>query len=579
MIPISMAIHERNDKDGTIWGSFSAMNFQEQRFYQGIFTVDSQGVRKVVGMYDYGNWDANACGKDDEYIGDKTLLPGYIHSITSTDQYIILPITSLLINPCKFKEPPMTNTKSPIQKGGLWGMDFYDMVPMRFLIFNKKTRDWITQKPLEVFPSMFVTHQLNSFENPDGTVVADMIVYDSHDPYVKYFYTDFLTTQLYPSAARILRFTLDIKAHRVMYNYLIPQETIAGDFPQINHAYEGRAYQWAYLIEHPFASDNVILKINVDDPAGSRNLKFKGDPSLVLHEPWFVPRPDARREDDGVLLIRALDLSENKGILLVVDATTMTEIGRAYVPISIPFGFHNRFFSKPDLGLPEGFSVNQFRPTVPTTQTASPTTATWTKITVASTVVPETSEITTHPTSHSTWQPVSASSEKPWWQRVQSTSTEFISMMPTRRLTTRRPSIIERTHLPPHPQTPFPELITSRSRPTTPRTLFPKSSLVPEPSANTISPPPSSSKNLQTVKELYEETLKALCRWLPKVFKSISQETCLENGLKAIKWMIPVASSYADQMHLPNPLNSETPSQAFIDKLKIVLICNGHDMC
>jgi hypothetical protein len=82
------------------------------------------------------------------------------------------------------------------------------------------------------------------------------------------------------------------------------------------------------------------------------------------------------------------DYTHFLGILLVVDATTMTEIGRAYVPISIPFGFHNRFFSKPDLGLPEGFSVNQFRPTVPTTQTTSPITATWTKITVASTVVP-----------------------------------------------------------------------------------------------------------------------------------------------------------------------------------------------
>ena len=34
MIPISMAIHERSDHDGTLWGSFSAMNFNEQRFYQ-----------------------------------------------------------------------------------------------------------------------------------------------------------------------------------------------------------------------------------------------------------------------------------------------------------------------------------------------------------------------------------------------------------------------------------------------------------------------------------------------------------------------------------------------------------------
>lgn len=49
------------------------------------------------------------------------------------------------------------------------------------------------------------------------------VVYDSHDPYVKYFYTDFLTSQLYPSTARILRFTLDLKQRRVMYNYLLPQ--------------------------------------------------------------------------------------------------------------------------------------------------------------------------------------------------------------------------------------------------------------------------------------------------------------------------------------------------------------------
>lgn len=64
-------------------------------------------------------------------LGDKAVLPGYMHSITSTEKYIILPLTSLLINPCKFKEPPVTNPKSPIQNGGLWGMDFYDMVPMR----------------------------------------------------------------------------------------------------------------------------------------------------------------------------------------------------------------------------------------------------------------------------------------------------------------------------------------------------------------------------------------------------------------------------------------------------------------
>lgn len=56
--------------------------------------------------------------------------------------------------------------------------------------------------------------------------------------------------------------------------------------------------------------------MNVDDASGERNIIFKSEPQLVLHEPWFVAKPDARKEDDGVLLVRALDINENKGKLL-----------------------------------------------------------------------------------------------------------------------------------------------------------------------------------------------------------------------------------------------------------------------
>lgn len=108
---------------------------------------------------------------------------------------------------------------------------------------------------------MFVTHQLNAYNAPDGIIIADMVVYDSHDSYSKYFYTDFLTKQLYPSTARILRFRIDTKKLRVMYNYILLQETIAAEFPQINHEMEQKPYQWAYIVEHPFAAGNGILKV------------------------------------------------------------------------------------------------------------------------------------------------------------------------------------------------------------------------------------------------------------------------------------------------------------------------------
>lgn len=45
----------------------------------------------------------------------------------------------------------------------------------RFLVFNKDDRTWVTQKPIEVNSSMFITHQLNAYERTDGTIVADMV--------------------------------------------------------------------------------------------------------------------------------------------------------------------------------------------------------------------------------------------------------------------------------------------------------------------------------------------------------------------------------------------------------------------
>ncbi|VDO60603.1 unnamed protein product [Heligmosomoides polygyrus] len=527
MIPISMAIHERSDTDGTIWGSFSAMNFEEQRFVQGIFTIDVHGVRRVVGMYDYGVWDPNACGKNDEYIGDKTLLPGYIHSITSTETHLIIPLTSLLINPCKFKEPPISNGHDNIQKGGLWGMDFYDMVPLRFLIFNKKTLEFSSKEPLEVFPSMFVTHQLNAYDSPDGNIIADMVVYDSHDPYVKYFYTDFLTSQLYPSTARILRFTLDLKQRRVMYNYLLPQETIAADFPQFNHKLEQKPYQWAYIVEHPFASGNRILKMNVDEPSGSRNQEFKAESNTVLHEPWFVARPEARKEDDGVLLIRALDVNENKGMLLVVDAETMKEVGRAFVPISIPFGFHNRFYSKQDLGLPEGFStnaaVNQFRPSESKVFTPKPLQKhehleqptvllqwyVWSPVTGNPElfVAAPTTRLTTVKVPR--WWPLGTTTEPLWWQRVKEVQeSNGAPSVPNNRREVHKEALNSKSEI-----------------------IFETFQQKPDLQANSVVFPENGVNSNAEV--LYSETLGALCSWLPKVFTGITHEICLQQGKKA----------------------------------------------
>jgi len=56
-----------------------------------------------------------------------------------------------------------------------------------------------------------------------------------------------------------------------------------------------------------------------------------------------VPSPDARAEDDGALLSVVLD-TRASSFLLVLEASTFTEIARATVPQTIPFGFHGQYF-------------------------------------------------------------------------------------------------------------------------------------------------------------------------------------------------------------------------------------------
>uniref|UniRef100_A0A914CZ49 Uncharacterized protein n=1 Tax=Acrobeloides nanus TaxID=290746 RepID=A0A914CZ49_9BILA len=196
---------------------------------------------------------------------------------------------------------------------------------------------------------MFVAHQLNAYEINEYNVMADMISYPNADAYNKYLYRDFLTTQLYPNVASITRFNLLLQQNKIVTSVLTPQPTLSVEFPQMNNAYRTKYYAWSYVVENPYSAGNSILKINVNDASGKQNSEYKAGSTVALSEPVFIAKPNSSAEDDGVLIIRGLDVGSEKGLLVVVDAKTMTEIGRANVPILIPFGFHNKFFATDSL--------------------------------------------------------------------------------------------------------------------------------------------------------------------------------------------------------------------------------------
>merc|ERR1712203_35299 len=61
-------------------------------------------------------------------------------------------------------------------------------------------------------------------------------------------------------------------------------------------------------------------------------------------EVFFIPRPGAEAEDDGVLVTVVFDGEQKRSYLLLIDGQTFTEVNRSYLPFKVPFSFHGNWF-------------------------------------------------------------------------------------------------------------------------------------------------------------------------------------------------------------------------------------------
>ena len=81
-------------------------------------------------------------------------------------------------------------------------------------------------------------------------------------------------------------------------------------------------------------------------PTPTRDMTTKwGEPGCYPGEPVFVPSPEATGEDDGVVLSVVLNARTGRSFLVVLDAVSFEELGRAEAPHHIPFGFHGQYFA------------------------------------------------------------------------------------------------------------------------------------------------------------------------------------------------------------------------------------------
>ncbi|CAF3370038.1 unnamed protein product [Rotaria socialis] len=127
-------------------------------------------------------------------------------------------------------------------------------------------------------------------------------------------------------------------------NSLVP---VQFELPRINPYHIGKSYRYFYAARSP--PDRFLDALIKGEIESKKECAFWVETFTPPSEPIFVPKPHANGdnnsiEDDGVVLSVVLDQKRKQSFILVLDGSTFTELGRAYVSIHIPPSFHGNFY-------------------------------------------------------------------------------------------------------------------------------------------------------------------------------------------------------------------------------------------
>ncbi|XP_008810664.2 carotenoid cleavage dioxygenase 8 homolog B, chloroplastic-like [Phoenix dactylifera] len=268
--------------------------------------------------------------------------PGWVHSFPVTEHYVVVP--EMPLRYCAqnlFRAEP-----TPLEKFE-WHPESGSYVHVMCKASGKIVAS------VEVPP--FVTfHFINAYEEKDEngratSIIADCCEHNADTTILAKLrlqnLRSFAGQDVLPDA-RVGRFRipLDGSPEGELEAALDPEEHGRGmDMCSINQAHLGQKYRYAYACgaQRPCNFPNTLTKIDLV----KKKAKNWHDEGGVPSEPFFVARPGATEEDDGVVISMVSD-KNGGGYALVLDGSTFEEIARAKFPYGLPYGLHGCWIPK-----------------------------------------------------------------------------------------------------------------------------------------------------------------------------------------------------------------------------------------
>ncbi len=334
----SLGVFNYDDKlKGMLTTAHPHYDFEKKEGINYITNFSAKITYNVYSLPDSTKSQLNATVKRNLISSVSVREAAYMHSFGMTKNYIILAEFPLFMNPFKL----------------LFGEVFVKSLKWKdkgtnFIIIDRKTGKVKGQHRTESF---FAFHHINAFEQ-DDQIVIDIAAYKDSS-IIDYLYLDVLRGEINKNLIidnEFRRYTILLADTDSLVSYkLIGNNSI--ELPRINYALKNtKDYQFVYGIS--LNKDNGIffnqlIKINVKENKEGTSLmpQIWEEDDCYPGEPVFIKSPEAKNEDDGIILSVVLNSKKQNSFLLILDAISFQEIARAEVPHHIPFGFHGQFYN------------------------------------------------------------------------------------------------------------------------------------------------------------------------------------------------------------------------------------------
>ena len=262
--------------------------------------------------------------------------PAYMHSFGMTQNYFILAEFPLVVNPVHlllWLKPYIENFHWQPKRG------------TRIWLVHRGTGEVSARYETEAF---FAFHHVNAFEQGDE-VVMDIAAYENADIIRSYYLDRIKDAAAELPFGHLRRYRLPLKAGKrpvkVTYETI---STACMELPHFDYAsYNLRPdYRYVYAVsvdeKRRQGFYNQLLKVDIN----TRETKTWMQEGCYPGEPVFVPAPERKSEDDGVILSVVLDAKHGTSFLLVLNATSFEEIARAEIPQPVLIGYHGIYLDE-----------------------------------------------------------------------------------------------------------------------------------------------------------------------------------------------------------------------------------------